>query len=143
MCEVRSIRGYEGLYTISEDGRVFSLERWVERLAPYGTVSQFVPGIERVASRHGTGYLTVRLAKAGKVKTFRVHRLVAETFLANPHSKPFVNHIDGDKHNNAISNLEWVTPKESIVHAIETGLKPDNHRDKNSGRYVHKELKHG
>lgn len=70
------IKGYEGLYAVTTQGDVYSLERWVERKAPYGPVMQFVPGIKRVLSKHGTGYLTIRLAKDGEVKTYRVHRLV-------------------------------------------------------------------
>lgn len=130
------IKGYEGLYVVTRQGEVHSLERWVERAAPYGVVQQFVPGIKRVLSEHGTGYLTVRLAKGGKVKTHRVHRLVAEAFIENPENKPFVNHIDGNKHNNDISNLEWTTPKENTTHAIETGLKPENERDLTTGRFL-------
>lgn len=68
------------------------------------------------------GYIQVALTKNGKGKTFNVHRLVAETFLPNPLKLTQVNHIDGDKTNNNISNLEWCTQKENINHAYGTGL---------------------
>lgn len=57
-----------------------------------------------------------------KRKNLKIHRLVALNFIDNPLSKPFVNHIDGDKLNNDIRNLEWCTPLENTTHAIENGL---------------------
>lgn len=65
-------------------------------------------------------YLAVRLSG----KTYYVHRLVAQAFIQNPDSKPQVNHIDGDKKNNNVWNLEWVTDKENVIHAYNTGLIP-------------------
>src|SRR3569833_194271 len=116
---MKAIPGYEGLYAVTEDGRIFSLERWV----PHTRLGrQFVPGMERKLSEHCTGYLTIRLAKGGEGRTHRVHRLVAEAFIPNPNNKPGVNHKDGNKHNNAVSNLEWVTELENIQHGIATGL---------------------
>ena len=68
------------------------------------------------------GYQHVTLQINGKPKRFRVHRLVAEAFIPNPENKPYVNHIDGNRQNNNINNLEWVTPAENTQHAVNTGL---------------------
>jgi hypothetical protein len=75
------------------------------------------------------GYEVVLLYKKGKRTLFYVHRLVAINFIPNTENKPQVNHIDGNKLNNCIDNLEWNTAKENINHAYETGLCPkgDNH----------------
>ena len=64
------------------------------------------------------GYLSVVVRR----KTHMLHRLVAQAFIPNPENKPFVNHIDGDKTNNAVNNLEWCTAAENNLHARETGL---------------------
>lgn len=69
-----------------------------------------------------SGYLVINVNVNGKHTTGLVHRLVASAFVPNPHNKPEVNHIDGDKGNNCADNLEWVTPKENIAHARKTGL---------------------
>lgn len=72
--------------------------------------------------RNSKGYLITDLYENGTRNTVRVHRLVAEHFVPNPSSKPEVNHIDGNKNNNDVSNLEWVTKKENCRHAWNTGL---------------------
>ena len=74
------------------------------------------------------GYFEVSLHKNKKEKRFRVHRLVAEAFLSNENNFPQVNHIDGDKSNNTIWNLEWVTDLQNKKHAWENGLYSSNHR---------------
>lgn len=70
-----------------------------------------------------TGYLCVNLYKNSKCYKFLVHRLIAIYFISNPQNLPEVNHIDGDKQNNSISNLEWVTHQENMKHAWSTGLR--------------------
>ena len=72
------------------------------------------------------GYKNVNLLNNEGKKTFRVHRLVAQAFIPNPQNKETVNHIDGDKTNNKVDNLEWSTRKEQMIHAYKLGLKKPN-----------------
>ena len=74
------------------------------------------------AVRNRNSYLSVDLYRNGKRSTKQVARLVAEAFVPNPDNKPEVNHKDGDKYNNDVSNLEWVTKKENVRHAWKNGL---------------------
>ena len=67
-------------------------------------------------------YKFVTLLIEGKQKRMRVHRLVAETYIENPDNKPYVNHINGQRDDNNVENLEWVTPAENTQHAVATGL---------------------
>lgn len=71
--------------------------------------------------QHGYAHVTLQINK--KPKRFNIHRLVAIAFIPNPDNKPYVNHIDGNKTNNCVDNLEWVTPSENTQHAVKTGLK--------------------
>lgn len=125
MAKRAPIPGYEGFYEADTDGKIYSVER--EVIGPRGRV-QIVPACERKLSKHGTGYLTVRLAKNGKTKTHRVHRLIAQTFIPNPHNLPDVNHCDGDKHHNAVlqddgsPQLEWCDHLQNMAHATSNGL---------------------
>ena len=75
------------------------------------------------ATNNGDGYECIKINK----KTYRVHRLVATSFIENPDNKPQVNHKDGNKLNNNVSNLEWVTNAENQIHAWDIGLQPTRH----------------
>ena len=91
------------------------------------------------STRDNKGYLVTDLYKDGQRFTHRVHRLVAQEFIPNPDNKPCINHIDGNKHNNNFSNLEWVTKKENCRHAWVNGLaKPSKsmlgRKNPNAGR---------
>lgn len=82
-----------------------------------------------------SGYYSVRLSVEPNVgKHFRINRLVALAFIPNPENKQYVNHIDGDKLNNQVTNLEWTTPSENTIHAYKTGLRQAN-RTKEVNQY--------
>lgn len=114
-----SVKGYEGYYEIDEDGTIYSCKRsFVNKAGRLVTVG----GNRRSPIVHQTGYMVITLSKDGVTKTHRLHRVIAENLLDNPHNKPYVNHKDGNKQNNNPLNLEWVTAKENTVHAVSTGL---------------------
>lgn len=114
----KDVKGYEGLYQVSNLGRVKSLER--QKSNGKGLVKID----EKVLTQDITnwGYYRVALYKKGTRKYYKVHRLVAIAFLPNPENKEQVNHIDGDKLNNNVDNLEWNTRIENIHHAKINGL---------------------
>lgn len=99
----RDIEGYEGLYQISNFGRVKSLERTADN----GYCIRTVPERILKQTKNGFGYFFVGLHKGGKVKNVFVHRLVASAFIPNPQGLPQVNHKDECKTNNTVENLEW------------------------------------
>ena len=92
--------------------------------------------VDKAKVDNGAGYKYVSISKIGKTekKNFYIHRLVAELFLSKPEcsSKIQVNHIDGDKSNNNLSNLEWVSPKDNIAHMHKNGLNQNRRNLKNT-----------
>lgn len=115
----KDIKNYEGLYQISNTGKVKRLSKII--LGKNGT-KQLIKEKIMNGSITFNGYVRVGLSKNGKVTKIRIHRLVAETFIPNPNNLKQINHIDGDKTNNNINNLEWVTPSENIKHAYRNKL---------------------
>lgn len=101
--------GFEQYYAISNHGRVFSLR--------FPKLIKTPPN-----GKNNAGYPTVDLRVDYSHNSKKVHRMVAEAFIPNPENKPYVNHIDGNKLNPHIDNLEWVTAKENSQHAVRTGL---------------------
>lgn len=132
MVEVwKDIPGYEGLYQISNLGRVKSLERWVQN---YGKL-QHHPEKIKVPANRGDGYQALILYKDNKGKNRYIHRLVAEAFLPNPNNKMTVNHVNGNKSDNRAENLEWSTYAENNKHAYDTGLNDETHRRNRKGSF--------
>ena len=117
----KDIVGYEGLYQVSNLGRIRSLDRYVNS-AIKNSNKVIKKGKILKPNPNWNNYLQVHLSKNGKGKMSVVHRLVAQTFIPNPNNLPQVNHIDGNKFNNSIENLEWCTAKENINHSWKLGL---------------------
>lgn len=112
----KDIVGYEGYYQVSTLGRVRSVDKIVK--GKNGS-TRFVKG-QILQPNLSEGYLMVGLSKNGRHSTIRVHRLVAKSFISNPKNKRTVNHIDENKLNNVVENLEWATDKENCNHGNRT-----------------------
>lgn len=102
----KDVKGFEGLYQISDMAEIRRV------------------GTNRLLKLHKSkvGYLSIALCKDGKKHYLWVHRLLAQAFIPNPENKPQVNHINGNKSDCRIENLEWVSISENHIHAYKTGL---------------------
>ena len=112
----QDIKGYEGIYQVSNIGRIKSLARETRN----GSCKK-----EKILKTQidKKGYLTIDLRKNKQRKSYKVHRLVALAFIQNLDNKPQINHIDGNKRNNKIENLEWCTNSENQIHSYKNNLK--------------------
>lgn len=119
---MKDIPGYEGLYSITEDGKVWSHAR--KRNIGYGGQQPYGNCWRKnVLSNHG--YYTIGLTNSnGKCKSHYIHRLVAEAYIPNPRKLKTVNHKNGIKTDNRVANLEWCSMKDNLRHAFRTGLIP-------------------
>lgn len=124
----RDVPNYEGLYQVSNLGRI--------RRMPKGKI--------RVQKATKNGYLQINLCKENKIRWVGVHRLVATAFVPNPDNLPIVNHKDEDKHNNCVDNLEWVTPRQNAVYGtgIQRQIEKRRHNDPNKLRWKEIAMKH-
>jgi hypothetical protein len=109
----KDIEGFKGKYKVNALGEILSTSR------------------DKIMSQQLgiNGYYKVGLWKDGTKDRHIVHRIVAKHFVSNPHNKPQVNHIDGNKLNNNASNLEWCTPSENSQHAFDTGLRKEHYKN--------------
>lgn len=112
MDDLKEIPGYEGYYFADRNGNIYSTPN--KRYVKHKTL------LKRKVQSDGRGYLQLTMCKDGKHKTERVHTLIAKTFIPNPNNYKEVNHIDEDKTNNAVSNLEWCTRKYNINYGNRT-----------------------
>lgn len=116
----KNIKDYEGLYQVSNFGNV-------RRIGNYKNQYSEWKSFKKLKLSNRKGYLYAVLYKNGISTHFLVHRLVAETFINNCDNSNEVNHLDGNKQNNNINNLEWCSHSKNILHAYKTGLHKTNY----------------
>lgn len=121
MIEWRDVVGFEGEYEVSSDGQIRSKDRVRKYYRNGKELTMSIRGRMRTPSNSWDGYKEIHLQRSDTGKSYyaRVHRIVAEAFIPNPTNLPQINHIDGNKQNNCVDNLEWVTAKENTAHAIQ------------------------
>lgn len=119
----KDIKEFEGLYQVSNFGRIKRLSKKVYNSGLVHNKKYFIS--KEIILKNATiskGYLGVTLTKDKKRYPKKVHRLVAQAFIDNPENKPQVNHKDCNKQNNCVDNLEWCTNSENQIHAFTNGL---------------------
>lgn len=120
----KDIKDYEGMYQVSNLGRIRSLDRTGTQKHYSGSISKYIfKGRILKLQKQKNGYYIINLHKAGESNRKLVHRLVAETFIENPNNYNYINHKDNNIENNNVTNLEWCTQKYNIKYAYENGNK--------------------
>lgn len=124
----KEVDGTDGMYFVSDEGNVMSAPRFRKCSTNNGYSFYLRKGrlLKQAINSHGYPVVTIKYLD-GRQKTFTVHTLVANAFLTKGNDKTQVNHKDGNKENNNVSNLEWCTASENIKHAFETGLNKGSH----------------
>lgn len=127
----RPVEGYEGIYEVSSAGEVKSLPR-LKYCGHKGSPPQKVLGRTLKISEDRLGYSRVKLSKDGTSNLKYLHRIIASAFIEPIAGKTEVNHIDGDKSNNALKNLEWVNRSENMKHNFSIGISQARRGDDNN-----------
>lgn len=111
----KDITGYEGYFQVSNLGNFRSLDR---RIKYKNSGTRLYPGKPLLKETTLDGYQRIVLMKEAIKKRFMCHRIVAQEFIPNPENKPFINHINGNKSDNRVENLEWCTQSENELHSF-------------------------
>lgn len=133
----KAVKGYEGYYEVDMYGNVYSVERTVRVNDNGREYDKPVKERKMKQSNHSKGYKIVSLTKDGVMKSYYVHRIVAEAYIDNPYNLPFINHKDEDKTNNFVGNLEWCTEQYNSTY----GNARKKHADALRGRPLSEEHK--
>lgn len=124
----KDIKGWEEYYQVSSDGKVRSKDKFV----PHWRGGNAIRRGRILSAFNRRGYFEVNLSVNNNRHDISIHRLVAENFIDNPLKLPQVNHKDGNKLNNCVDNLEWVTRSQNVKHAYDMGLSPKRFGEENS-----------
>ena len=132
----KEIKGFEGLYEVSNLGRVRSLDRYIKHWR--GGVMKLKGQIMKFNYKYNNkeNYILIHLSKNGKNYAYSLHRLVAEAFIPNPDNKPIIDHINGIRTDNRVNNLRWCTQKENANNPITISKHINGKKSKKVNQYT-------